>query len=115
MKLRSNEEQTAHLQTALLHGHGCRAGPDTNRSAGLHSFSVVALWRDIGLVELTRRRSDLWMHLRAHVLGKIVVIGSGVAGLSAAVSAQEHGAILVTRNIKDFPAEMPGIRVPYTL
>lgn len=29
-------------------------------------------------------------------------------------SAQEHGAILVTRNIKDFPSNIPGIRVPYT-
>jgi predicted nucleic acid-binding protein len=31
------------------------------------------------------------------------------------VSAQVRGRILVTRNTKDFPAEMPGIRVPYTL
>jgi predicted nucleic acid-binding protein len=30
-------------------------------------------------------------------------------------SAQERGRILVTRNIKDFPATMPGIRVPYTI
>lgn len=30
-------------------------------------------------------------------------------------TAQTNGAILVTRNTKDFPAEMPGIRVPYTL
>lgn len=30
-------------------------------------------------------------------------------------SAQANGRILVTRNTKDFPAEMPGIRVPYTL
>lgn len=30
-------------------------------------------------------------------------------------TAQINGAILVTRNIKDFPADMPGIRVPYTL
>jgi predicted nucleic acid-binding protein len=30
-------------------------------------------------------------------------------------TAQVNGAILVTRNIKDFPAAMPGIRVPYTL
>lgn len=30
-------------------------------------------------------------------------------------TAQVNGAILVTRNIKDFPANMPGIRVPYTL
>ena len=30
-------------------------------------------------------------------------------------TAQVNGAILVTRNTKDFPAAMPGIRVPYTL
>ena len=30
-------------------------------------------------------------------------------------TAQTSGRILVPRNIKDFPANMPGIRVPYTL
>jgi predicted nucleic acid-binding protein len=30
-------------------------------------------------------------------------------------TAQVNGAILITRNIKDFPAQMPGIRIPYTL
>lgn len=30
-------------------------------------------------------------------------------------TAQVTGSILVTRNTKDFPATMPGIRVPYTL
>ena len=30
-------------------------------------------------------------------------------------TAQVNGAILVTRNTKDFPADMPGIRVPYNL
>ena len=30
-------------------------------------------------------------------------------------TAQIHGAILITRNTKDFPADMPGIRVPYSL
>lgn len=30
-------------------------------------------------------------------------------------TAQVNGAILITRSIKDFPAAMPGIRVPYTL
>lgn len=28
-------------------------------------------------------------------------------------TAQVNGAILITRNTKDFPAQMPGIRVPY--
>ena len=30
-------------------------------------------------------------------------------------TAQIRGRVLVTRNTKDFPAEMPGIRVPYQL
>ncbi len=30
-------------------------------------------------------------------------------------TAQVNGAVLVTRNAKDFRAEMPGIRIPYTL
>jgi len=30
-------------------------------------------------------------------------------------TARVHNAILVTRNTKDFPATMPGVRVPYTL
>lgn len=30
-------------------------------------------------------------------------------------TAQVTGRVLVTRNTKDFPAEMPGIRIPYAL
>lgn len=30
-------------------------------------------------------------------------------------TAQTRGRILVTRNTRDFPAEMPGIRIPYTI
>ena len=30
-------------------------------------------------------------------------------------TAQVHGAVLITRNTRDFPATLPGIRVPYTL
>ena len=30
-------------------------------------------------------------------------------------TAQSRGRVLVTRNTKDFPAEMPGIRIPYKL
>lgn len=30
-------------------------------------------------------------------------------------TAQTRGRVLVTRNTRDFPAAMPGIRVPYTL
>jgi predicted nucleic acid-binding protein len=30
-------------------------------------------------------------------------------------SAQIRGRVLITRNTRDFPASMPGIRVPYTI
>ena len=30
-------------------------------------------------------------------------------------TAQIRGRVLVTRNTKDFPAEMPGIRIPYRI
>jgi predicted nucleic acid-binding protein len=30
-------------------------------------------------------------------------------------SAQVRGRVLITRNTRDFPAEMPGVRVPYRL
>lgn len=30
-------------------------------------------------------------------------------------TARLHGAVLITRNFKDFPATMPGVRIPYTL
>jgi predicted nucleic acid-binding protein len=30
-------------------------------------------------------------------------------------TAQVNGAVLVTRNTRDFPANMPGVHVPYTL
>ena len=30
-------------------------------------------------------------------------------------TAQVNGSILITRNDKDFPANLPGIRVPYVL
>jgi hypothetical protein len=42
-KMRRDRGQTAHLQTALLHRVG--AGPDTNRSVGLHSLSGFGLDR----------------------------------------------------------------------
>jgi predicted nucleic acid-binding protein len=30
-------------------------------------------------------------------------------------SADVHSMLLVTRNTKDFPADLPGIRIPYML
>ena len=55
--------------------------------------------------EISRRAADLRFNRRSLKLPDAVILAS----------AQDHGAILVTRNAKDFPASMPGIRVPYTL
>ena len=53
--------------------------------------------------EIARRAADLCFHKRSLKLPDAVIFAS----------AQEHGAILVTRNIKDFPANIPGVRIPY--
>ncbi|CAM3051268.1 Ribonuclease VapC [Sphingomonas antarctica] len=72
---------------------------------------------------------------RTHVAGllsffEIIEVDSRIALAGAAIrhrnrmklidaiilaTAQVNDSILVTRNTKDFPANMPGIRVPYTL
>jgi predicted nucleic acid-binding protein len=53
--------------------------------------------------EIARRTADLCFNRRSLKILDAVTFAS----------AQEHGAILVTRNIKDFPASTPGVRVPY--
>jgi predicted nucleic acid-binding protein len=53
--------------------------------------------------EIARRAADIRFQKRSLKLPDAVIFAT----------AQEHGAILVTRNIKDFPATMPGIRIPY--
>ena len=55
--------------------------------------------------EIARRSSDLRFHRKSLRIPDAIIFAS----------AQQHGAILVTRNTKDFPAATPGIRVPYTL
>ena len=72
-------EQTAHLQTALLHFAGtASADPDTNRSVGLHSLCVVLT--TIGATEikpsLPTAGLTCLLHLRSHVLQEINTIFS---------------------------------------
>lgn len=66
----------------------------------LDHFKVIELTEDIA-----RRAAVLRRQRSAMAIGDALTLAS----------AQLTGRILVTRNIKDFPAEMPGIRVPYTL
>jgi hypothetical protein len=74
-----NEEQTATLETALLHAARCavdRAGPDANRSAGLQSDRVVFVEHE------PRRVSRAWL---AHDAGF-----EQVQHVSAAMLAQRY-------------------------
>lgn len=54
---------------------------------------------------ISRQAAALRLHRPALKLPDAVILAS----------AQVNGRTLVTRNIKDFPAEMPGIRIPYSL
>ena len=65
----------------------------------LSSFEVVELDARIAAAA-----ADIRNRLRMKLLDAIIL-----------ATAQVSGAILITRNTKDFPANMPGIRVPYTL
>ena len=53
--------------------------------------------------EIARRTAELRFHRRSLKIPDAVIFAS----------AQEHGAILVTRNTRDFPASTPGVWVPY--
>ena len=54
--------------------------------------------------EIAEAAADIRHRTRLKLLDSLVL-----------ATAQVKGAILITRNTKDFPAQMPGIRVPYTL
>lgn len=41
--------------------------------------------------------------------------GLGLLDATVLATALTRGRVLITRNTKDFPAQMPGIRIPYTL
>jgi len=79
-----------------------RALPDDARTAEgfLANFSVVEVSE-----EIARCAAQLRAQRPALSFENAVILAS----------AQTSGRILVTRNTADFPAEMPGIRVPYTL
>lgn len=66
----------------------------------LRNFSLVELSEEIG-----RRAAAIRSQRRSIKLPDAIIWAS----------AQTSGKILVTRNTRDFPAQMPGIRVPYSL
>ena len=65
----------------------------------LHAFEVVEVDQRIALTA-----ADIRHRTRMKLFDALIL-----------ATAQVNGAILVTRNTKDFPVNMPGIRVPYTL
>ena len=65
----------------------------------LQSFDVVDIDQRIAQAAADIRSRSCMKLLDALILG----------------TAQVNGAILVTRNTKDFPANMPGIRIPYSI
>ena len=79
---------------------GARADEKDVIEEFLRNFSVVELSEDIG-----RRAAAIRVQRRSIKLPDAIIWAS----------AQTSGKILITRNTKDFPAQMPGIRVPYKL
>jgi predicted nucleic acid-binding protein len=74
---------------------------DAERAEGyLAHFRVIEVNEDVARLAATLRSQ----RKRLKALDAIIL-----------ASAQTTGRILVTRNTKDFPANMPGVRVPYTL
>lgn len=69
---------------------------------------VQAALLPLEVVEVDQRiasaAADLQFRMRMKMMDALIL-----------ATAQVNGAILITRNTEDFPAQMPGIRVPYTL
>ena len=91
-----------------------------------HRISRV-VWTEILAGESLERRDTLRQVIASF---EVVEIDARIAAAAADIryrspmklmdayilaTAQVNGAILITRNTKDFPAAMPCIRVPYTL
>lgn len=66
----------------------------------LRRFGVMEITEEIGRRAADIRRSNKRLKLPDAIIW---------------ASAQVSGRILITRNSKDFPVQMPGIRIPYTL
>jgi predicted nucleic acid-binding protein len=91
-----------------------------------HRISRI-VWTEVLAGETLERRSTVQSAIAPF---EVVEIDARIAAAAADIrcrtrmnlmdavvlaTAQVNGSILVTRNTKDFPAEMPGIRVPYSL
>jgi predicted nucleic acid-binding protein len=64
--------------------------------------------RDFAVIELSRpiaREAIRWRKTRRLRLPDAIILAS----------AQHESALLVTRNSKDFPPDLPGVRMPYRI
>lgn len=80
------------------------AGADEKSARAVESF-LSSFTIDEITEAISRRAAQLSIDRKGLTLASAIVLAS----------AQISGRILVTRNIKDFPANMPGIRIPYQL
>lgn len=78
------------------------AGADDASARAVESF-LSSFTIDEITEAVSRRAAQLSIDRKGLTLASAIVLAS----------AQISGRILVTRNTKDFPANMPGIRVPY--
>ncbi len=81
----------------VLVGANAAAEPTTRRFLG--GFDIIELDEDIAERAISFRRER-----RAKLPDAVIW-----------ATAQAHSLLLVTRNEKDFPADMRGVRVPYRL
>ena len=75
--------------------------PQTRRDVQtlLNSFDVVEIDQRIA-----QAAAEIRFRTRMKIMDALIL-----------ATAQVNGGVLVTRNTKDFPAVMPGVRIPYIL
>ena len=78
---------------------GARPGEEASLRAFLRGFDCVAIDAPVAEAAVLLRRA------RRLKLPDAIILAS----------AQAAGALLVTRNTKDFPPDEPGVRLPYRL
>ena len=83
--------------TEILAGEPLHSRPDVQQL--LSSFEIVEIDGRIASAA-----ADIRSRTQMKLLDALIL-----------ATAQTSGAILVTRNTKDFPETMPGVRVPYKL
>ena len=71
----------------------------------------------VGLIEYLKRFEVVEVNEKIALIAADFRQRTRVKLLDALIyaTAQHHGAVLITRNTKDFPPGTPGIHVPYTL